>query len=198
MIDIHKLSREWELLRRHPELAPFVEIRDAARQRRAPKPEAVEAIAGAVECLLSDEPARDRLEAFGRALGIVKRQGKGRFPDDSHETRLERLVHVRAVVEAEYELIALHGVASRAALSQALRETADREGIALRTLTRWVSELRVDAERAYLKFLRDLRSALDWACEPGADVEPLDPELERECRRKIAAVIPLLETSRHD
>lgn len=200
MIDIAELGREWEQLKRNPELAPFIEMRNAARQGRAPDPEVVKAIADAAEFLFGDEPARERLEAFGRALGIVPRPGKGRRPDDSRETMRARSRHVDAIIQDEFRLIAL-GESRRSARAQALRDTAARECIPLRTLTRWVGELRASTEHRYLKHLRDLRAAMLYVPDPDFDPEPMpeiDPELARNTLREIDTLIPLLESSRHD
>ncbi len=201
MKDIYEFIREIERGQRHPELKPFRKLRAAVRQGEAPDPEAVKAIADAAEFLFGDEPARDRLEAFGRALGIVKTPGKGRRPDDSRETLQERERTVRAVIRAEYRAMALEGMPRRKALSQALSDTASAEGVARRTLNRWTTEMRAKAERQYLKWLRDVRNALDHEPDPDFDPEPLPdiaPEVEREWRREIDAVLPLLEASRHD
>ena len=136
-----------ELCCRHPGIEHFSELRRAVAEGRAPAPESVAAIAAAADWLYADAPARDRLMRFGRALGVFLRPGKGRLGEErSAGEFLKRIGPVGYVVQAERRHMQA-GVPHRQAMARAMREIADREGIPSRTLSRWVHDLRTQAEK---------------------------------------------------
>ena len=130
---------------KHPGLDAFREMRAAAREGRAPAQSAVEAIAQASDYLFADAPARDRLEEFGKALGMFRRQGKGKQPNNSAGALRKQILPVYSVIEAERRII-LAGTKPAKAATQAVREIAVRDDIPPRTLQRYVRDHRKLAE----------------------------------------------------
>lgn len=128
-----------------PGLEHFRELIAAADAGRAPAPETVAALAEAArQHLFTNGKARERLEHFGRELGMFRKQGKGKEPDRTAGTYAARIGPVGFVLQAERRRLA-EGSTPSAARAAALVEVAERTGTPKPTLARWVREMRADA-----------------------------------------------------
>ena len=120
-----------------PGLEHFRELIAAADAGRAPAPETVRALADASRHLFADGKARDRLEAFGRELGMLEKKGKGRKPDDSAGAFARELGAVGLVIQAEKRMTA-EGMTKSKVEALAIAETAARMRLSDKTVKRWV------------------------------------------------------------
>lgn len=128
-----------------PGLEHFAELIEAARQKRAPDPAAVAAIADAARHLFTSGKTRDRLERFGDELGMFRQQGKSREPDFTVRAFRSRIGAVGYVIQREHAARNA-GATEKAARASAKASVCAETGVNPRTLSRWLKELRADVE----------------------------------------------------
>lgn len=145
---------------KHPGLDAFVELVSAARTDRPPSPDVVRELADASVELFGPGTTRERLERFGRRLGMFGQHGKGRRADNTAGTFAEQIGAVGFLVQIERRLQA-RGESLRAAHAEALRQVAERAGVSERTVRRWESEHRDEAERRLADIVSG-KGSLSW------------------------------------